>query len=556
MTGKTMKRIAATILILVSAVLACAAQGHLSERVYVSTDRDVYVSGDELFLSAFCLDMETGRLSSYSKTAYIEIASPSGPVQTAKLALEGGRGGGVIRLHNTIPTGNYRLVAYTAQCFNEDGYDFGENARTLSIINPFTTDRSESGVEMLSAEDYAALQAPERPSAGSLRVSASGGRLTVTNTSSSPVSASVSVFHDDGIISPSDATPATFLAGATRGNSFTPRRVTDYEGEVIRVRVLDATDEEMELLKSSTVFFSVPGRPSDFYSAPVEKDGTASFYTGNVYGDTDAVLELGDGYGSSHLEIISPFAGVHASGLEKLPLSEDLRDRILSRSLSMQVRQASRSDSLYAHLETPRDLLFGADSVEYILDDYTRFPLMEELFIEFISEIRTRRLNRLRMITVNVSDTFKPAADAQFSALVLLDGVPVPEHERIYEYDPLLVERVVIYPHSANIGFRTYSGIVNFVTYKHDLPSYRFGDNTRVVDFQGESYPVISYLPDTLLGVADLRQTLLWHPMVNLAPGESRVLDYCLPSYEGSFKAVVEGFDADGKPQYVRADLP
>ena len=550
-----MKRIATIFLILVLAALACAAQGHLSERVYVSTDRDVYVAGDELFLSAFCLDMATGRLSEYSRTAYVEIASPSGPVQTAKIALENGRGGGAIRLLNTIPTGNYRLVAYTAQCFNEDGYDFGENARTLSIINPFTTDRSESGVEILADDEYAALAAPERPSAGSLRVSASGGRLTVTNASSSPVTASVSVFHDDGIVSPSSATPVTFLSGATRGTSFTSRRVTDYEGEVIRTRLQGATDEELELLKSTTVFFSVPGRPSDYYSASIGDDGIASFYTRNVYGDTDVVLELGSGYGSSHLEIISPFAGVHASGLEKLPLCEGLRDRILSRSLSMQIRQASRADTLYARLETPGNLSFCADSVVYILDDYTRFPLMEELFIEFISEIRTRRTSKQRTITVNVADTYKPASDAQFPALVLLDGVPVPEHERIYEYDPLLVERVVIYPHSANIGFRTYSGIVNFVTYKHDLPSYNFGDNTRVVSFQGESYPVVSYMPDTVSGVADLRQTVFWHPLVELAPGESRVIDFALPSYEGRFEAVVEGFDAEGAPQYMRTSL-
>ena len=129
------------------------------------------------------------------------------------------------------------------------------------------------------------------------------------------------------------------------------------------------------------------------------------------------------------------------------------------------------------------------------------------------------------------------------------------EHERIFEYDPLLVERVVIFPHSFNLGFRTFSGLVDFVTYKHDLPSFTLGENTRIVDFQGVSYPVVSYLPDTVSGTADMRQTILWHPMVELAPGEERVLDYCLPSYEGSFEAVVEGFDEDGAPQYVRTRL-
>ena len=130
-----------------AAMLTATAQEHLSERVYVSTDRDVYVAGDEMFLSAFCLDMATGRLSEYSSVAYIEIISPEGPVQTAKIALSGGRGGGYIRLDNTIPTGQYGMVAYTAQCFNEDGYDFEEGERILSIINPFTDARSKAGDE-------------------------------------------------------------------------------------------------------------------------------------------------------------------------------------------------------------------------------------------------------------------------------------------------------------------------------------------------------------------------------------------------------------------------
>ncbi len=551
-----MRRTTAIFLLLFHAVLSLSAQTHLSERVYVSTDRDVYVAGDEVFVSAFCLDMNTGRLSGFSRTAYLEIVSPDGPVQTAKLALEGGRGGGVFRLHNTIPTGNYQLVAYTAQCFNEQGYDFLENARTLSIINPFTTDRSVSGVDIVSDEEYASLESPDKPASGSLRLTASGGRLTLTNLSEKPVTASVSVFHDDGLVSPSGTTPASFLAAATRGSAFADTRVPDYEGEVIRARVTGATEEEMALMKGTTVFLSVPGRSSDFYSSPLTDDGFATFYTRNIYGNTEAVLELGNGYGSSHLEIIPPFAGVKAAELPELPLSEGLRGRILSRSLAMQVRQASGADSLYTVLDIPKEMMFTSDSVVYILDDYTRFPLMEELFIEFISEIRIARSGKLRMITVNVKDTYKPASSgAQFPALVLLDGVPVPEHEQIFGYDPLLVERVVIYPYSANLGFRTYSGIVDFVTYKHDLPSFHQGENTRVVDLQGVCYPVVSYLPDTLLGLEDVRQTILWHPMVELAPGEERVLDYCLPSYEGSFEAVVEGFDEDGAPQYVSTRL-
>ena len=110
-----MKRILLLILSIICLMPLCAAQEHLSERVYVSTDSDVYVAGDDMFVSAFCLDMATGAMSGGSAVAYLEVISPEGPVQTGKIALRKGRGGGVVSLPNTIPTGNYKLVAYTGR---------------------------------------------------------------------------------------------------------------------------------------------------------------------------------------------------------------------------------------------------------------------------------------------------------------------------------------------------------------------------------------------------------------------------------------------------------
>ena len=97
--------------------------------------------------------------------------------------------------------------------------------------------------------------------------------------------------------------------------------------------------------------------------------------------------------------------------------------------------------------------------------------------------------------------------------------------------------------------------MVSFVTYKHDLPSFTFGENARIVEYQGVSRPVVVRFSDTELGIPDLRQTILWLPVLELAPGESRVLEYVSPSYEGSFEAVVEGFDAEGNPQRASVRL-
>lgn len=536
-----------------AAMLTAAAQEHLSERVYVSTDRDVYVAGDGMFLSAFCLDMVTGGLSGSSSVAYVEIISPEGPVQTSKIALSKGRGGGYIRLDNTIPTGQYKMVAYTAQCFNEVGYDFEEGARIISIINPFTTARSSSGVEILSDEEYGELPSPVRPSAGSVTLEADG-RLTLTNRSDSPVTLSLSVRHDDGLAAPPASDPVSFLSGATRGTSFTSDRTIDFEGEVIRTRVV-TEGESLNDFAGALAYLSVPGRKADFYVSRLDSDGTATFFTHNIYGDTDLVLEVGTVSAPCHLEVISPFAGVKATGLPQLPLSPGLSERITARSVAMQVHEAAGADSLFDMPPLPEDFLFTADSVEYILDDYTRFPLMEELFVEFITKVRVSRSGKDRRLVLLLDDSFRPAAASQLPSLVLLDGVPVTDQNAILEYDPLLVERIVLYPHTFYVGGWPYSGVVAFDTYKHDLPSFTFGENARIVEYQGVSYPVTTRLPDSEAGVPDLRQTVLWYPVIDLAPGESRTLEYVLPSYDGRFEAVAQGFDADGKPQYVSASL-
>ena len=539
--------------LLASAAVPASAQDHLSERVYVSTDRDVYVAGDEMFLSAFCLDMATGRLSEYSSVAYIEIISPEGPVQTAKIALSGGRGGGCIRLDNTIPTGQYGMVAYTSQCFNEDGYDFEEGERVLSIINPFTDARSTAGVEILTDGDYGALESPVRPSSGSLKLDRDGA-LTITNTSGKPVTLSVSVRNDDGIVAPAVQDPASFLAGATRGTSFTKRRTIDFEGEIIRARA-SGPDDAVSKLGGSSAYLSVPGRASDFYFSRIDEDGVASFFTRNIYGDTEVVLDIATALPSCHLELITPFAEVKASLLPALPLCPGLADRITARSVSMQLRQAAHADSLYECPPLPEDFLFAADSIVYVLDDYTRFPLMEELFIEFITPVRVSRSGNVKKLSVSLNDTFRPALSSQLSSLTLLDGVPVTDQGAILDYDPLLVERIVIYPHTVYLGGWPFAGVVSFVTYKHDLPSFTFGETARIVGYQGVSRPVSVRFPDTEIGIPDLRRTLLWIPVLELAPGESRVLEYAAPSYEGNFEVVAEGFDADGGPQCVSARL-
>ena len=559
-----MKKLLTLLFCLLSAsLLRVPGAERLRERVYLSTDRDVYVAGDAVWLSAWCVDAGSGRLSGFSKTAYVEIHSADKLVQTAKIALDGGRGAGRLFLPTTLPTGNYRLFAYTRLGASEEGFDPLTGARTLSVFNTFSTERAEGGVEVVR-------QAPQPhsvPTAGALSVQAAdasaagSARIRLTNNGTEPVRFSLSVRHDDGIPAPDGAHIADFVRGtrslpAPRG--FDGSVIPEYEGEIIHARVTGTDAAGLRAVEGKYAFISSPGSGENIYTESVGSDGTALFFTSNIFGDREMFLEIQDVDRDNicHLELVSPFLDLPAGELPPLPLYEGWSRALELRSLGMQLEKNFDADTLYTALPAKVHRIFDErECSTYILDDYTRFPLMEELFIEFIPELRIRRVNGKRELQVHISDHLGNYSFLNSASLVLLDGIPVLDQEKIFAYDPLLVHHIDIYPDSFFLGIRSFTGVVNFVTYKGTLPSMQFEDNVRVVDFPGCSLP----LAYTCAGVGgdypDYRQTLYWHPLLTLAPGESATVECKTPAYSGRFEVFAEGLSEAGEAVCARATL-
>ena len=555
-----MKKILTILICLGVSLLSLYGAERLRERVYIATDRDVYVAGDAVWLSAWCVDAATGGLSSFSKTAYVEIHSPTGMVQTAKISLDGGRGAGRLFLPTTLPTGNYRLFAYTRLGASEEGFDPLSGARTLSVFNTFSTERAE-GVTVVP-EAPAASAGPT--TAGPLVVEAAdapvsaSGLLRISNPGTEAVSFSLSVRHDDGIPAPEGKHIADFLQDirslpAARG--FDGSVIPEYEGEIIRARVTGTDAAGLEAVRKGYAFISSPGTGENLYTETIAEDGTATFFTSNIYGDQEMFLEIegADRENGIHLELESPFLDLPAGEIPALQLYSGWARDLELRSLGMQLEKDFDADTLYTALPARTHCIFDErDCISYILDDYTRFTVMEELFIEYILQLRVRRANGRRELQVATPDNLGSFYFPAGKSLVLLDGVPVLDHEKIIAYDPLLVKRIDIYMDTYFVGIRNFSGIVNFVTYKGNLPAMKFADNVRVVDFQGCSLP-LAYTCEGVDGeYPDYRQTLCWHPMLTLEPGESLTLECKTPAYSGRFEVVAEGLTEQGEAVSAR----
>lgn len=542
------------------------AQGRVVERTYVSTDKDVYVAGDPVWYSAFCLDAEKGTFSPVSSIAYVELHASDALVGTSKVALSAGRGAGRLQLPGNLPTGNYRLVVYTTQNKAEADYDYtGIASKTISVFNVFSNERVKDGVEVVEAEDYAKLVAEKasvkprmtgdvKPGTDGIEVSWDGNSLVLRNPGPEVITMSLSVWHDDGFLTNANPTIADFVRGCRQvgprrlDNAVTP----EYEGEIIRGHVAGADPEAIASLTGRYAFISTPSDKSDVYASPIDPAGRVRFFTGNIYGNKEYVCEIEgvDPAFTGFIELESPFVGAKVAAAEPLKMSASLREPLRRRSVAMQVEQRFTGDTLLDLLPVRSNGLFGTEEVVYLLDDYTRFPTMEEVFIEFVKEIRARRWgDRKRNIQVRLQDR----TDNMFSqdtTLMMLDGVPVFDQQKIMDYDPLLVEAIHIYPNVTFIGNRSFEGIVNFVTYKRNLPAFQFGNSVRVVDYQGASWPM-AFTGESLRaeeGYPDYRQTIYWHPLLVLAPGQTVSIPCKLPDYRGRFRVVAEGLTTSGTP--------
>ena len=101
------------------------------ERVYVSTDKDVYVAGEDIWYSVYCMEGDSGKYSGLSDVAYLQFVSNDGVAATSKVALIDGRGAGRFRIPFSFATGNYSIVSFTRSSGGDSKGEF--NGKVISV---------------------------------------------------------------------------------------------------------------------------------------------------------------------------------------------------------------------------------------------------------------------------------------------------------------------------------------------------------------------------------------------------------------------------------------
>ncbi|EKD30979.1 MAG: hypothetical protein ACD_77C00437G0001 [uncultured bacterium] len=535
------------------------------ERMYIATDRDAYVAGEPIWISLYCFDISTGlgRLSSFSSVAYIELQNALGTSITTKIAINNGRGAGRIELPPVLATGNYRIVAYTGQMLNEVNPAFSQ--KQISVYNTLTSERVPGNVVVGNKDSIVVEEFKKKTSFdetnksvdvriyGNNSVIPSKSRipLTVTNTGSRDIDVHISIVRNDSLPAPAGTGLLAFLKDLdyNTGNvHFANGHTADYEGEVIKVKV---TPETNEPLTDKVIWLSAAGGLSDIYTTLIDSSGRATFFTNSVFGDRELVLDVPEADTNITLtyEMADHFVKPSLEPLPKLILQRNISETLKRRSQEMQVWRRFIADTLFEKIKLKKDPLLTINSKLYKLDDYTRFPVMKEVVSEFIPELRFRKVDEKTYLQMILSDQLSNVSISKYNTLVLLDGIPVFDHSKILNYDPLKVKSINVYNGEFLIGYLSFNGIASFETYKRDYSGLKFNRNTRILDFKGVQFPSRFIGKEVRDGKKnpDMRSVIYWDPMVSIKKGDNLDLTLITPNYEGEFIITIEGVDSEGK---------
>jgi hypothetical protein len=203
------------------------------------------------------------------------------------------------------------------------------------------------------------------------------------------------------------------------------------------------------------------------------------------------------------------------------------------------------STRAYAIPERDTTDFYGKPDQRYLLDEYVRFPSMEEVITEIIPDVRIKRENGTQFLQV-LNTPFKVFFNQQ--ALLMVDGVPITNAKEILEADPLRIRCIDVISRRYMMGFTEFPGIVHFKSYKNDLAGLTTNDNTLITGFSGiqeKASPQPPMLQHKRL--PDLRNLLVHEQYLNADDSGQAQLKFNTSDATGAYTITLRTLSSNGQ---------
>ncbi len=327
----------------------------------------------------------------------------------------------------------------------------------------------------------------------------------------------------------------------------------EYHGIILNTRVVDSRNGKP--VGGVQTYAGAPGSYTRFVIGTSNDSGYSKMEIPGLSGTSEIVAQTNSLTGDSlyRVDLISPFSEMY-TGDTLPPMSITAIDTsdILEQNIATQVQYIYGKENLnrFDTLSVDTTTFYYRADQQYLLDDFTRFTTMEEVLREYVKWLTVRKKDNNFQLTL-YDEERKLILDN--NPLVLLDGIPVFDLNKLMQYDPLKVRKLDVVHRRYSIGNYSFDGILNFVTYEGNLNQYPLDHNAVVVDYEGLQLQREFYSPDyelsgtELESIPDFRTQLKWVNDIRLFNQQPVVIPFFSSDIKGHFLVVLQGISDKGE---------
>jgi len=335
----------------------------------------------------------------------------------------------------------------------------------------------------------------------------------------------------------------------------------EYNGHLIKgILIPHIKDTE----KLHEVFLTIKGDPFGFYTSTISKDNIFYFPIRDLPIENSIILcnALDDSLKINEITIYDPFEeSAPEDSLPSLFITNELLSCLEQASLNNQLKFAFSINNKIEKSDTfpqrsSRNL--PKPNAIYLLDNYTRFPVMEEVFREIIRNVYVR-INRgtysLKVLNIENGEIYNQ------NPLILLDGLPIFDINKFMKINPLHIKSIEVINSKSFIGKSVFDGVIYVNSFKRDYADYVIDHNYNEMNYyhidDGISYLTPDYSNQELKysRIPDFRNLLFWHPDIRIDKDEFRKIEFYTSDEEGIYEIEITGINKRGSIISIKSDF-
>lgn len=523
------------------------------EQVFLHLNSSLFFSGEKLLYKFYSLEGNTNTLSNLSKIGWVDLVDSNKKIiYQHKIKLEEGKGFADFFIPSSLPSGAYKIVAYTRWMLNAKNNYFQQD---IHILNPYQDNEEDIDiVENIESKNIISNIGEDRLEIHLNKNSFSYREeviLNLENKDKLKGDFSISVRRVDRINKPEKLKSTNFLPlyEDVRWDFSDTLIYPEIRGAFFRGKI---ESEEILSFSDKNVIISFPGEKDQVKVVSTNKEGDFSFILNNAFSGDEAVLQILDEKNANYAISLREFSKPDYNELsfETPKLTQEYKKYILEKSINNQIENAY-SASKFDRLTELKDnnYFFDEKLIHYNLDDYNRFSDMYQTFTEIIKFGRIRKNDQGKEILLVRSKN--PRMEFDNPALLIVDGVMVQNHEILVSYDPYKIKSIDVLRDKLFYGPEVFQGAIVVETQEGNFPTEFRQDYHRFKPIKAAQRTKQYYNPDyqtkDLERIPDYRYQLLWKPEVKLDSDENEVKFYT-SDLNGKFEINLEGFTNEGTP--------